>query len=270
MDIPERFLKAFNSAVDEEKRQKGVLAIFATGSFAKGEVKAFSDIDLTVVLKKEPIPPLKQLEYRYVENILVGFRRITKIGWSKDFNTPLQWLWNIEGVQNVKIAYDPHNIVRESQANAEMQRPTIRQFREAASLQVVKAVEYVHKLLNAHLQKDPLNVLYAAFIIQEKLVKAVFLINEVAIRSENSFEEQLFEECKIYEGFYEDYLITKRILGAPDPKKVFRAAIRLFHSFYGFLRKAEVFLPAHLATVEGAVELYKRYLELGFQSAQLE
>ncbi|MFQ5976953.1 MAG: nucleotidyltransferase domain-containing protein [Candidatus Heimdallarchaeota archaeon] len=263
-------MKAFNKAVEEEKAQKRVLAIFASGSFARGKVKPYSDIDLDVVLEKGRILPLERLEYRYVEGVLVGIRRVCHDELLQEFNTPLQWLWSKEGVQTIKIAYDPHNIIRELQAHVDAQRPTRTQFREAASLQVVKAIEYVHKLLNAHLQEDPLNLLYAAFIIQDKLAQAIFLMNEVAIRSENSFEEQLIEECKAYEGFYEDYLITKRILGPPDPKKVFRAAIRLFHQTCEFLRVEKVFLPPHLVTVEGAVELCKRYIEGDFRPTRPE
>jgi predicted nucleotidyltransferase len=260
MRIPGKYLKAFEKAVKAERTHKGVLAIFATGSFARGDVAPYSDIDLTIILEKDHVLPLERLEYCYIENVLVGFRRVSREGAFEEFNKPLQWLWNKEGVENIKIAYDPYNIIRELQAQAEKQQPTTPQFREAASQRVVRTVEYIHKLLNAHLGKDPLNILYAAFIIQENLAEAMFLLNEIPIKSENTFEKQLFEECDTPEGFYEDYLIIKRILGSPDPKKVFRAAIRLFHQVYEFFKEKRVFFPKHLATVEKTVQLYKDYI----------
>ncbi|MHA2496031.1 MAG: nucleotidyltransferase domain-containing protein, partial [Candidatus Hodarchaeales archaeon] len=75
MTSSEDFLKAFNRAVEEEKARKGVLGIFATGSFARGQAERFSDIDLMVVLEEGQVLPLERLEYRYIENALVGFRR---------------------------------------------------------------------------------------------------------------------------------------------------------------------------------------------------
>lgn len=261
MASPEDFLKAFNKAVEEEKARKGVLAIFVTGSFARGQAERFSDIDLMVVLEEEYREALERLEYRYIENALVGFRRACPDDMFKEFKTPLQWLWNKEGVQNVKIAYDPHNVIQKLQENVEKQQPTTAQFREAASLEVVKTVEYVHKLLNAHLREDWLNLLYAAFIIQGNLTNALFLFTEIPIKSENSFEEQLFEECRTPDGFYEDYLITKRIAGKPDPRRIFRAAIRIFHHVFEFFQENNVFLPAHLDTIQQVTEVYKNYLE---------
>ncbi len=261
MASPEEFLKAFNKAVEVEKARKGILAIFASGSFARSQAERFSDIDLTVVLEEGHIPPLERLEYRYIENVLVGFRRASLDEMFKEFSTPLEWLWNKEGVQSVKIAYDPHNVIQELQECAENQRPTTAQFREAASQEVVKTVEYIHKLLNAHRREDWLNLLYAAFIIQGNLTNALFLFNELPIKSENSFEEQLLEECETPDGFYEDYLITKRIVGTPDPRRIFRAAIRIFHRVCEFFQAKNVFLPAHLATIRLVIEVYRNYIE---------
>ncbi|MFW9917861.1 MAG: nucleotidyltransferase domain-containing protein, partial [Candidatus Thorarchaeota archaeon] len=258
---PEKFLRAFNKAVEEEKARKGVLAIYATGSFARGQAGRFSDIDLMVVLEEGHTPPLERLEYRYIENILVGFRRASLAEMLQEFKTPLEWLWNKEGVQNIKIAYDPHNVIQKLREHVEKQWPTTAQFREAASLEVVKAVEYVHKLLNAHRREDWLNLLYAAFIIQTNLTNALFLFNELPIKSENAFEQQLLEDCTVPEGFYEDYLITKRITGTPDPKRIFRAGIRIFHRVCEFFQARNVFLPPHLATIQQVAGVYKQYIE---------
>ncbi|MFW9917716.1 MAG: nucleotidyltransferase family protein [Candidatus Thorarchaeota archaeon] len=261
MGNPEKFLRAFNKAVEEEKARKGVLAIYATGSFARGQAGRFSDIDLMLVLEEGHISPLERLEYRYIENILVGFRRASLDEMLKEFKTPLEWLWNKEGVQNIKIAYDPHNVIQKLQEHVEKEWPTTAQFREAASREVVKTVEYIHKLLNAHLREDWLNLLYAAFIIQGNLTNALFLFNEIPIKSENSFEEQLLEECETPDGFYEDYLLTKRIVGKPDPRRIFQAAIRIFHRVFEFFQENNIFLPAQLETIQQVTEVYKNYLE---------
>ncbi len=184
--VPDHLRGPLTDTVTELQREDGVQAIFLTGSVARGEADAFSDLDLSVLVASDR---WVRHDVRYRGGVLVSVERSTAAQRARAFSDPETALWNLHSLRTGIALHDPEGVFADLQTRARAVR-----WADLAGLADARAEELVadtaeelHKVMGGLSGGDDGRVAYGALGLTLALGKAALLSTGTLPPSENRF-----------------------------------------------------------------------------------
>lgn len=180
--------------VDELASEKD-LGWLISGSIARGEAHAYSDVDLTRFTAAAPSGYRERYSLRYWRGRLVSVMNRTVEVAEADLESVSGAIWAVEGLRQAQILRDPTGALAALQAKAlafawAPLRPAARDW---VSYQVAHAAEEVHKLLGLRQRKDLGGLANATMGLNLTIGYAMAVDCELLFRSENRWIDQVIE-----------------------------------------------------------------------------
>ncbi len=164
--------------------QEGVLAVFLTGSFARGDADEFSDLDVQVLVSDgSPVGG----HTTYHGGLLLSVDRSELSHRERALTDPDTALWNLTALQTGLPLHDPAGVFAALQAKARALEWTTlapEAHRQAAS-RIADCAEELHKLMGGLNAGDAGKVAYAALGLTFALGQAALLSTGTLIPTEN-------------------------------------------------------------------------------------
>ncbi|MEW6404328.1 MAG: nucleotidyltransferase domain-containing protein [Chloroflexota bacterium] len=164
--------------------QPGVIGIGLTGSYARGENKQHSDVDLDIFV--EELPPDKYA-LRYLEGKLVSLKYVLLADEFASLQKPEKAIWAVPGLRQMRILLDKKGQLANLKQAAlgfdwnDLQSAA----NEHAVENLMGCAEEAHKLMSGLEQGHESKVLYASWGMFKGLSFAVLVQAGLMIESEN-------------------------------------------------------------------------------------
>lgn len=164
-----------------------------SGSIARGEAHAHSDVDLTRFTTTAPSGYRERYALRYWQGRLVSVMNRTVGDVHRELESVPGAIWAVEGLRQAKILRDPTGALATLQAKAHAfdwspLRPAARDW---VSYRVAHAAEEVHKLLGLRMRQDLGGLANATMGLNLTIGYAMAVEHEVLFRSENRWIDQV-------------------------------------------------------------------------------
>ncbi|HLO02700.1 MAG TPA: nucleotidyltransferase domain-containing protein [Symbiobacteriaceae bacterium] len=166
-----------------------------SGSIARGEAHAHSDVDLTRFTADGPSGYRAKYGLQYWQGRLVSVTNRTVEVAQRELESVSGAIWAVEGLRQARILRDPTGAIATLQAQAHAfdwapLRPTARDW---VSYRIAHAAEEVHKLLGLRQQGDLGGLANATMGLNLTIGYAMAVDREVLFRSENRWIDQVLE-----------------------------------------------------------------------------
>lgn len=178
------------AALTQQFGGEGVEALGLTGSFARGEATAHSDVDLLRFVAADPIIERERYRLWLLAGRLVSVSTTTLASKRAELTRPETAIWAVPGLRQTRILLDRMGglsaLVAEACAFA--WTPELRASAAAHTSETLTGlVEEVHKALGARERGDESAMLYAALGLQQSLIRAALVARGVLLASENDW-----------------------------------------------------------------------------------
>jgi hypothetical protein len=237
------------------------LGWLVSGSVARGEEHAYSDIDLTRFRAAGPTGYRERYGLRYWQGRLVSVMNRTVAAARDDLQSPSGAIWAVEGLRQAKILRDPTGGLATLQAEAIAfdWAPLRAAARDWVSYQVAHAAEEVQKLLGLR-QTDALGGLANAVMgLNLTIGYAMAVDRGVLFGSENRWIDQVLEAVGVDAPWSQAFRQSLGLSTVPSETSPILAqtagALRLYAETVTLV--AERMLPADRAVAEQALQLIK-------------
>jgi len=223
----------FISSLVARLDQPGVIGLALVGSYARGENKIHSDVDVELFVDTLPE---KTYTLRYIEGRLVSLKYLTVENELLSLARPQAAIWAVPGLSGMQILSDPSGQIEKLKQTAmdfnwKDLQPAANEY---AVEELMGCAEEAHKIVSGLAQGNESKVLYAAWGLFNGLTHAVAVQRGLMIDSENRYFD-----------------ILQNSLGR---EHVWTRALRLaFGMEYG-----DINLSAYQARGKAALELYKQ------------
>ncbi len=167
-----------------------VAALALTGSHARGEATAHSDVDLLRFTQAEPTTERERYHLWLVGVRLVSVSTTTLAGKRAELARPETAIWAAPGLRQARVLYDRDGGLAALIAEAQefTWSPDLRHAaQDFASEMLAGLAEEVHKLLGALERDDTSAALYATLGLQQGLIRALLVARGVLLTSENAW-----------------------------------------------------------------------------------
>jgi hypothetical protein len=167
-----------------------VEALALTGSHARGEATAHSDVDLLRFTQADPTTERERYHLWLLDGRLVSISTTTIAAKRAELTRPESALWAVSGLRQARILRDRDGALAGliAEAHAFTWTPALRAAAaDHASETLAGLTEEVHKLLGARERGDESALLYAALGLQQSLTRAALVAHGVLLASENAY-----------------------------------------------------------------------------------
>lgn len=173
--------------------RENVLGIAIVGSYARGDATPYSDIDVIALLSPTSQPPeeptidLYQGIYRVVQ-----YR--TEAQMQKSLTDPARAIYDVVGLQQMLILYDPMGILRELQLEAEQfvwDDAMTAKADELLNREMLGWQEECYKAMSGLRHKQEGHMLLGLYGLTYGLVRLMLIAKGVLLESENAFFDEL-------------------------------------------------------------------------------
>jgi predicted nucleotidyltransferase len=229
------FDEATRRAVVLVKREyPHVIALMVHGSVARGEPGPFSDIDLVAVTGRGKKPS----EFSYFDGDIyvgVGFLRVREL--EGEFSDPKAFFWTRGSAKATRVLYDPKGVLKQILARWRLSRPSQQILEKSLWDTYHNIIEYSGKLRNGWRNRDEYMTRYAAQVIAQHVERAIIVLNDLSIISENYLWHQVLKAKKKPRHLGTDFPVALGIRGTKETSKVYRSALRLCSETLRLIRK---------------------------------
>jgi len=201
-----------------------VIGVLVHGSVARGEPGPFSDIDMLAVINRGRKPS----EFSYFDGDIyvgVGFLRIAEL--EKEFTDLKAFFWARGSALATKVLYDPKGMISMILLRWRRAKPSHQVLEKSLWDMYHNIIEYSGKMRNGWRKQDDYMTRHSARIIAYCAERAVIVLNDVSIISENYLWHQVLKAGKRPRHLETDYPLALGIEGTRDTSKVYRSALRL-------------------------------------------
>jgi predicted nucleotidyltransferase len=216
--------KAKRAASFVRREYPSVIGVLVHGSVARGEPGPFSDIDMLAVTNRGKKP----LDFSYFDgdiHVGVGFLRTAEL--EKEFVDPKAFFWARGSALATKILYDPKRIIRRILTHWRSAKPPYQVLEKSLWDAYYYLIEYSGKMRNGWRKQDDYMTRHSARIIAQCVERAVIVLNDLSIISENYAWHQVMKVDKKPRHLRTDYPLALGIEGTRDTSKVYRSGLRL-------------------------------------------
>jgi len=224
-ELTRLFDETANRAASFVRREyPSVIGVLVHGSVARGEPGPFSDIDMLAVTNRGKKPS----EFSYFDgdiHVGVGFLRIAEL--EKEFTDPKAFFWARGSALATKVLYDPKDIIRRILTRWRSAKPPHQVLEKSLWEAYYYLIEYSGKMRNGWRKKDDYMTRHSARIIAQCVERALIVLNDLSIISENYAWHQVMKADKKPRHLRTDYPLALGIEGTRDTSKVYRSALRV-------------------------------------------
>lgn len=181
-----RFPDVLAEVLHNARAEPGVLAVFLTGSHARGEADEHSDMDVSVLVAS---PELVRNTTFYRGGALVSVERSNVAHRERALTEPEAALWNLVSLRSGAALHDPGGVFADLQNRARaVTRATMAESADAlAAGRLAGAVEEVHKVMGGLRRGDAGRVAFAPASLTFALGDAALLGTGSLIPTENCY-----------------------------------------------------------------------------------
>lgn len=169
---------------------EGVEALGLTGSYARGQASAYSDVDLLRFVAQEPESAREHYRLWQVDGRLVSVSTTTLASKRAELTRPQTAIWAVGGLRQMRILADRAGGLAALVAEARVftWTPALRTAAtEHASETLADLAEEAQKALGARQRGDESAMLYAALGLQQLVIRAALVARGVLLDSENDW-----------------------------------------------------------------------------------
>jgi len=225
------------------EKVKDVELIFVNGSYAFGKMRKYSDIDMKVLTSAKP---KREHVFRFVKHegrsVLLTMHFYTLSHVLRKIRKPEEWIWAYMSYGQAKVLFDKNQNMEKIKAELERHKVSQEYFLKSVSVEASYLIEDVGKLKNAYLERDELNVFYAARTIAEICYNLLKPFNPVWKYASETETYQSFIELKNKPKHYvEDFKICYGLtMEKRSIKAIYESAMRLARETISFLRENKI------------------------------
>lgn len=217
--------------------------IFVYGSYALGSMQRYSDIDLMVLTRTKP---KKERIFRFVEHegrkvlLTIHFQRFSHA--LEEVKKPDKWIWVYMSYVHAKVLFDGNQNMEKIKGELEKHKVSSKDFFKFVPEEASYLLEYVGKLKNAYLERDELNIFFAARMIAEICYNILRPFNPVwKYTSERETYASFIKLENKPRHYVEDFKMCYGLTMKERPiHAIYRSAMRLARETTSFLRKNKV------------------------------
>lgn len=241
----------------------GSVGMLLTGSFARGDATAHSDIDLLKFMHDASQDPAKRYVLYTRQGYLISITTTSVDEKEKEMQLAQQAIWCVPGLRQSQVLYDPWSYLHHLRKKAFQfeWEPLQKQANQYASLEIMGYAEEAHKVVSALARKDASAVLYGTSGLFLAMPRILAVQQGLMIRSENSLFSQVQEAVgdeSDWTKFHQIALGAVPIESADIINERGRAALRLYRETVGYVKN--IIAEPHLAVVQNALMMIKNYL----------
>ncbi|MBI5812855.1 MAG: nucleotidyltransferase domain-containing protein [Meiothermus silvanus] len=186
---------AFLAALVEEFAPPDCIGVGLVGSFARGQGKPFSDIDLDFFVPEPPPTRPQSYTLRHRSGHLVSLKTLTLETQRSELHEPQHAIWAVPGMRQMRILHDPQGHLQQLKAEAQAFRwePLQAAADAFVSYEVMTSAEEVHKILGGLEAGTPSQVIYATLGLGLGTATLMAVHRRLLVESENRYFEQLYQ-----------------------------------------------------------------------------
>lgn len=179
-------LPVLDALLAELKGEPGVLAVFLTGSYTRGEADAFSDLDVSVLVEADAFV---RTDVTYRKGVLVSVDRTTVPRRERAFTDPETALWNLGSLRSGQALHDPAGVFAalQERARAFVWAEVEPQAHARAAALLAGSVEALHKVMGGLQAGDADKLAFALVGLTFALGNAALLGTGTLIPTENRY-----------------------------------------------------------------------------------
>lgn len=241
----------------------GSVGMLLTGSFARGEASAQSDIDLLKFQHDMPEDKSKHYVLHTRQGYLISVTTTTIDLKEKEMDRPQDAIWCVPGIKQSQILYDPWSYLHHLRKKAFQfeWEPLQQQAKAYASSEIFGYAEEAHKVVSALVRNDESALMYGMAALYLAMPRIMAVQNGLMIRSENSLFEQVQEAVgdeSDWTRYHRMALGWKTVETADWLGERGRAALLLYRETVAYLQNA--INEQHQAVIQNALQVIKNYL----------
>lgn len=253
--------RAMVDLIKTEFAPRGV-GLLLTGSFARGEASAQSDIDILKFVNDQPEDPTQRYRLFVRQGYLISVTTTTIEEKEKEMGKPESAVFIVPAIRQSQVLYDPWSYLHHlrKKAFAFEWEPLQKEANQYASTEIMGFAEEAHKVVSALLRKDESAMLMGIAGLYLYMPRILAVQQGIMIRSENSLFNQVAEAV----GDESDWARYFRLaVGAEQVETTDyvaergRAALRLYRETVAYLRN--ILTEQDKVVVENAVNVIRNY-----------
>ncbi len=241
----------------------GSVGMLLTGSFARGEASAQSDVDLLKFVNEIPADPQKRYILHVRQGYLISVTTTSVVEKEAEMQKAEQAIWCVPGLRQSQVLYDPWSYLHHLRKKAfsfEWEPALQKEANQYASAQIWGYAEEAHKVVSALLRKDESALLYGLSGLYLAMPRILAVQQGLMIRSENS----LFSQVQEAVGDESDWTKYLRLAMGVDPLETSdwmgqrgRAALRLYRETVAYLKN--IISEPQMPVIQNALTVIKNY-----------
>ncbi|MAT42328.1 MAG: hypothetical protein CL609_08310 [Anaerolineaceae bacterium] len=241
----------------------GSLGMLLTGSFARGEASAQSDIDLLKFVSEVPADPQKRYVLYVRQGYLISVTTTSVEEKEAEMQKAETAIWCVPGLRQSQVLYDPWSYLHHLRKKAfsfEWEPSLQKEANQYASSQILGYAEEAHKVVSALLRKDESAMMYGVSALYLAMPRILAVQQGLMIRSENSLFSQV-QEAVGDESDWTKYLRlamgVEQIETTDWVAERGRAGLRLYRETVSYLKNI---IPEHqMPVIQNALNVIKNY-----------
>ena len=185
MPLSDSFLQSIIEKIDSPD----VIGVGIVGSYARGQERKYSDVDIDIYVSRMPENPYDRYTLRYWDDKLVSLKYTVLEEERLALTDPRRAIWAVPGIRGMKILLDKDGSMAALQQAAQDFDWSALQAKadEYAAEQIMGNAEEVHKILNGLARGHESTVLYASWGLVKNMLEAVAVQRGIMIVSENRY-----------------------------------------------------------------------------------
>lgn len=185
--LSEEFLNALVAELDNDD----IVGIILGGSFARGEARPYSDVDIACFVRDTVKPPQKRFFYH--DGLLVSVGAKTVAGIRADLTKPERAFLFTAGRRRVLLDKDGSITQLMHEVDTFSWPPLQAEANTHASFYLLMAAELAHKVLNELVSGDELALSYATARLFSELTLIMAIQRGVLVKSDSTYYRQIEE-----------------------------------------------------------------------------
>jgi predicted nucleotidyltransferase len=238
------------------------LSVMLTGSFARGEATAYSDVDLIRYMVEPPKTERERYTLTVRQGYLISLTQVTIEEQETDMQKPEKAIMVVPSLRQGQVLYDPRShlhYLRKKAFDFEWE-PLQKAANEYVAEELMGFAEEAHKIISAILTKNESAVVYGSMSLVLAMPRLFAVQQGMMIRSENSLFSQVQEAVGDESNWTKYHRKAMGMDAVAEDGAVFergRAALSLYRETVAFMGK---FLqPKQTEVVQNALNAIKNY-----------
>lgn len=250
----------FLQSILAKLNQPGVLGIALVGSYARGENKKFSDVDVDIFVEKLST---NRYTLRYMDGKLVSLKQIRLADEYESIMKPERAVWAVPGLQQMQILLDKTGqLAKLKQAAMDFDWDVMQEAADAYAVDnLMGCAEEAHKIMDGLQGDHESKVLYASWGMFKELSFSVLVQAGLMIESENRafdlLQDHIGRDHAWTKAFRLSFGMDYGDMDVPAYQTRGKASLDLYRETAILFK--EIINDEHRAVIENTLQLIETY-----------